>query len=159
MRQQRNLRKGLIIQIKGDIKLKVNLCENWRGRKSSEEVAVKLQHYDGWHYRRWGDNLCWGWGRWRAQVNGKPHRNLLSKDGPKQANSSTSCHGKKDNQNLLQREVYQWNKCGSMDEFMLNHDFDDDMCKSWFKQIGDWRVRVSYWVLHDSKVLKKQEKD
>lgn len=42
------------------------------------------------------------------------------------------------------KDVYQWNKCDSMDEFMLNHDFGDDMCKSWFKQIGDWRVRVSY---------------
>ena len=58
------------------------------------------------------------------------------------------------------REVCQKNKRDWMDyvdEFMLNHAFDDDMYGSWIKRIADWRV--SNRDLHDTNVQRKEEKD
>ena len=58
------------------------------------------------------------------------------------------------------RELCQRNKRDWMDyvdEFMLNHNFDEDMYGSWIKRIADWRV--SNRDLHDANVRRKEEKD
>jgi len=44
-----------------------------------------------------------------------------------------------------------------LDEFMLNHDFDDDMYGSWIKRIENWRVFKK--DLHNANIRRKEEKD